>query len=96
MRIKNLFRPLSLKNDGRLELVFINEVIAKVHEINPHITPELIEDKHWLDAESLYEQQGWKVKYDQPGYCEEYEPYFEFSKAKGNKNHEPMQPNYPI
>lgn len=37
-------------------------------------------DWHWLNIESLYESTGWKVKYDKPGYCEIYEPTFEFRK----------------
>jgi hypothetical protein len=40
-------------------------------------------DKGWLDIETLYEKAGWEVKYDKPGYCEEYGAFWEFSKKKG-------------
>lgn len=38
-------------------------------------------DKHWLDFEGVYCQFGWKVTYDKPGYCENYDPYFKFERA---------------
>lgn len=34
----------------------------------------------WLEIESLYRENGWKVEYDKPGYNESYEAYFTFSK----------------
>lgn len=35
--------------------------------------------KGYLDFEELYESYGWKVKYDRPGFNENYyDPYFEF------------------
>lgn len=41
-------------------------------------TREEIFKNHYLDFESLYEKQGWKVTYDKPGYNEFYEPFFVF------------------
>ena len=41
---------------------------------------DTIFEKHWLDIEDIYREQGWNVSYDKPGYCESYEPTFEFSK----------------
>ncbi len=35
-------------------------------------------DNGWLDIEPLYRAAGWQVKYDRPGYNENYEAYFEF------------------
>lgn len=37
--------------------------------------------KGWLDVEPLYEKAGWRVVYDKPGYCETYEPSWEFTRA---------------
>lgn len=34
----------------------------------------------WLDVESLFENEGWKVNYDKPGYCESYEASFKFTR----------------
>ena len=39
-------------------------------------------DWHWLNVESLYRSNGWKVEYDKPAYCETYEPTFCFTKKK--------------
>ena len=35
-------------------------------------------DNGWFDVEELYENEGWKVLYDKPGYNETYEAYYEF------------------
>ena len=39
-----------------------------------------ISKKNLLELEDVYRQQGWKVAYDRPGYCESYDPFFEFKK----------------
>ena len=36
----------------------------------------------WLDVEPIYEQAGWKVIYDKPAYCENYEAFFIFKKRQ--------------
>lgn len=36
--------------------------------------------ERWLDVEEIYRDNGWKVKYDSPGYNESYPAYFEFRK----------------
>ena len=38
---------------------------------------------HWLDIESVYEDAGWKVYFDKPGYNESYSAYFKFSEKRG-------------
>jgi hypothetical protein len=41
---------------------------------------------HWLDVEEIYEEAGWQVAYDKPGYNETYEASFEFTDAsKGRR-----------
>ena len=32
----------------------------------------------WMDFEPIYEAQGWKVRYDKPGWDENYDAFFEF------------------
>ena len=44
------------------------------------ITKQQTFDRHLLDIEPLYEKAGWKVVYDKPGYCEDYEASFTFTK----------------
>jgi hypothetical protein len=39
-------------------------------------------DKGWLDVESIFRAEGWKVKYDKPAYCETYKAFFVFSRKK--------------
>ena len=34
----------------------------------------------WLDVEEDYRNEGWKVEYDKPAYCESYDPRFYFEK----------------
>src|SRR3989338_5420223 len=36
--------------------------------------------KGWLNVEEAYQQAGWKVKYDKPGYNESYPATFEFKR----------------
>lgn len=33
---------------------------------------------NWLDFESIYEKQGWKVEYDKPSYGDSFDAYFKF------------------
>ncbi len=37
-------------------------------------------DKHLLDVEGFYEEAGWDVVYDKPGYNEDYTAFFRFRK----------------
>lgn len=41
-------------------------------------------DKHQLDFETVYEKQGWVVKYDSPAFNESYREYWKFSKKKSS------------
>lgn len=34
----------------------------------------------WLDVEGIYESAGWRVTYDKPGYCEDYDATFIFER----------------
>jgi hypothetical protein len=40
----------------------------------------LNEIKQFLNIEAAYEAEGWKVRYDRPGYNETYDPTFTFTK----------------
>jgi lipopolysaccharide biosynthesis protein len=35
-------------------------------------------EKQWLDVEEIYRSAGWIVKYDKPGWDENYGAFFEF------------------
>lgn len=44
------------------------------------LTIEEVYEQRLLDIEDAYSEAGWDVDYDKPGYCEDYEPHFKFSK----------------
>lgn len=54
----------------------INRIMSKAPE---GVTRQMLFDKGWLDIEDGYRQQGWKVEYDKPGYCETYDANWKFS-----------------
>jgi len=43
------------------------------------VTRQHVFDAGWLECEPMFRKAGWKVKYDKPGYNEDYSAYFEFS-----------------
>ena len=44
------------------------------------ITRDEVLRQKLLDVEPLYRKAGWQVEYDKHAYCENYEPFFIFSK----------------
>jgi hypothetical protein len=59
-----------------------DEVIKRMREKG--LKERDIYDKGWLDVEGIYEQAGWKVRYDRPVYYggENFEPYYTFNKGR--------------
>ena len=75
------FNELIGKNwSGNSAKVTQNEAIDLIIEKVERTSRRKIIDNHWLDVEDIFREQGWKVSYDKPGYCEDYEAYFIFSK----------------
>ena len=77
------FNDLIIKYwDGRqskFEQCEIADLIAQ----RMNVERAVIFSNRWLDIEALYEEYGWSVYYDKPGYNEAiYEPVFTFSPAK--------------
>lgn len=66
-----------------------DEVIAEILRLsNQELTRQQIFDNKWLDFEPIFEEEGWVVEYDKPGYNETYEPTFDFKdKRKRNTLH---------
>ena len=68
----------SLLHTAAMQFIILNapegvrEIISKAFE-------KVFKNK-WLDVEEVYRKAGWKVEYDKPGYCEDYEAYFVFEK----------------
>ena len=72
--LKESYRP------GKSVILTIKKVIQKTKSICPELTAEKIQENKWLDFESVFRNVGWKVKFDSPGWDENYESFYEFSK----------------
>lgn len=60
----------------------MNLALSKLQANENPVSRQEIFNKGWMDFEPLFEKAGWKVKYDKPGYCEDYAAYFEFSRKE--------------
>ncbi len=69
------------KFDGRESSITLNEAIARVAK-KTGFTRDKVCDNGWMDVESIYRKAGWKVEYDQPGYCESGTATYTFSKKR--------------
>lgn len=65
-------------NSARVEQ---EDVIVRIME-KMNCKESAVIDNHYLDIEDLFRKAGWKVEYDKPGYNENYEPYFQFTKKR--------------
>lgn len=76
------FNNMIVKNwNGCYAEVNQDDVIQEILRLSTHtITREVVFDNGWLDIESVYRKEGWKVEYDRPAYCESYQAHFIFSK----------------
>ncbi|MBP5456776.1 MAG: hypothetical protein J6Y37_09765 [Paludibacteraceae bacterium] len=72
------------KWDGEKAKILQDEILAivasngEVDDTRPSCHSVL--ERHWLDFEDIYEDAGWHVDYDAPDYCDDYSPYFLFTK----------------
>jgi len=67
--------------DGTMATIRQDDIIAELisKEDFPYTRGDIF-DNHFLDIEDVYRKAGWKVEYDKPGYCENYNAIFRFSK----------------
>ncbi len=72
-------QQISQSFDGRRAVVKQKDVIKVLKQKG--FQEEQVFKNGWLDVEGMYRKAGWSVKYDKPGYNEDYDAYFEFSKA---------------
>jgi hypothetical protein len=61
------------------------EAVALVVKKMPDTTKAQIYARHWLDVEAAYRADGWQVVYDKPGYNEDYEATFTFTKRRARR-----------
>ncbi len=59
-----------------------DEMVAVLQRYTENGHRQEVFDSGWLNVEEVYREQGWKVEYDKPGYCESYAASFTFT-AKG-------------
>lgn len=67
--------------NGSSALIKQNGLVERLVE-KLGMTRDQIFANHFLDVEDIYRKAGWHVEYDKPGYNEDYEAYFKFSKDK--------------
>lgn len=80
------FNTLVAKHwSGKQAVVKQDEVVNLIVELAPEGTTrhQVFEEK-WLDIEEVYGEAGFEVEYDKPGYSEDYEATFTFTKKKGS------------
>ena len=73
-----------LKKEYRGDGVSIKQdkIINEIIRLDNSLTRDFIFKYKYMDFESLYRKNGWDVEYDKPGYNENYDAYFTFSKHK--------------
>lgn len=66
---------------GESAVVRQDDIIHAIQEIEPVESSVIFKNK-WLDFEKIYEEAGWNVDYDSPGYNEHYPAIFVFTKKQ--------------
>ena len=56
----------------------VARIIEKFADSPKQVDAQTIMDKKWLDVELFFEQAGWEVRYEKPGFNESGESYFIF------------------
>ena len=64
--------------DGDSAKIYQSDIVELITSKNNNLTNELIFKKNYLDIEKIYEEQGWKVEFDQPSIGDNFKAYFYF------------------
>jgi hypothetical protein len=75
------FNELIVQNYSHGQATFYQDEVVKLM-VSKGLKRGEIFDKHYLDVEQIYEAEGWKVVFDNPGYNESYAANFTFIKGK--------------
>lgn len=79
-KVIEAFNELIAENwDGSSARVTQDEAVKRIMKKLKLKKREIVFDKSYLDVEPVFEEAGWSVKFDKPGYCESYEAYYVFS-----------------
>lgn len=65
--------------EGKSARFTVDEIIDEILKRDPTTPRDEIFRRKWLDVETIYREQGWRVEYDQPAYCESYPAKFTFT-----------------
>lgn len=71
---------IAQKYSGGVARIEQKEIITAIKKVMNLNDAKRIFTEDWLEIEDIYREAGWKVEYDRPGYDEDYEPTFTFSK----------------
>ncbi len=76
-------RCIAREWDGAFAVVAQETILNEIDGLNPSEAPNARQafEKGWLDVETLYEENGWDVEYDKPGFNESYPATFTFSRS---------------
>lgn len=79
-QVIEIFNKHIVKNyNGMRASVKQNTVVSEIANVL-NIDRDQVYKLRYLEIESIFEKAGWKVKYDKPGYNEDYDAFFEFIK----------------
>jgi hypothetical protein len=59
--------------------IYQDELIKEIQKIDDSFSSADIFSGRMLDFEDVFNDFGWRVVYDKPAYCENYEPNFTFT-----------------
>ena len=75
------FNELIAENfTGSSAIVKQDDVIGLILSKSGFLSRQEVFDKGWLNVEEVYEEVGWDVVYDKPGYNETYKAFWIFTK----------------
>lgn len=73
-----LAESLSASSDKPSCTILQDKIVQRILTKLPGKSRHDIFDNNWLDFEPIFEAYGWKVIYDKPAWCDNYEASFNF------------------
>lgn len=84
--VLEVFNRLIVANFANGQASFtLDEAVAALAAATGSSRSEMVK-KGWLDVEPIYEESGWKVTFDRPGYNETYPATFTFKRRRDGKD----------
>lgn len=70
-----------IKSGSRTYITISQDELVHAITARMGVTRATVFENKWLDFEPTYKAVGWDVKYDKPGYNEDYDPFWVFTTA---------------